>query len=296
MILLAVVQDFFQSVRNDYSFYLSESLLFTVFWMFFVPILYVGLGLMQKFCAEERTRIHLPVAMSVFTGCAALAHALLFACTVYMASALLFDHTYSIAGNLTYTFTNDSLVYLIVYGGAGFVTLRRETAWKQALKEEQEHSANVGQDNISVHSFDHSPAHSHQISSGITFNKPQVLSSELRHILVGTSKHRVAVPIDDIHAVCSAAPYVAVHTKNKEYLHAETLKSLHETLPPEQFVRIHKSTLVNLEAVVSSTSRFNGDYDILLANGQVLRLSRNYAKEFKEKFERLGHPQHTTSS
>ncbi|MBK7426438.1 MAG: LytTR family transcriptional regulator DNA-binding domain-containing protein [Saprospiraceae bacterium] len=50
-----------------------------------------------------------------------------------------------------------------------------------------------------------------------------------------------------------------------------------------QFVRIHKSSIINIEKVKSYTSRLNGDFDVLMENGIKLRLSRNYVKLFREK-------------
>ncbi|MGH9949634.1 MAG: LytR/AlgR family response regulator transcription factor, partial [Pyrinomonadaceae bacterium] len=76
--------------------------------------------------------------------------------------------------------------------------------------------------------------------------------------------------------------------QTKRYLHNETLKSILETLDNETFVRIHKSLIVNISNVRSYKSRLNGDYDLTVADGTSLRLSRTYAATFKEKFRR-GH-------
>ncbi|RYF37203.1 MAG: LytTR family transcriptional regulator, partial [Cytophagaceae bacterium] len=54
----------------------------------------------------------------------------------------------------------------------------------------------------------------------------------------------------------------------------------------------HKSCIVNITKVRSYQSRLNGDYDLLLSNEVVLRVSRNYASGFKTAFEgphRLAH-------
>lgn len=55
-------------------------------------------------------------------------------------------------------------------------------------------------------------------------------------------------------------------------------------LDTRTFVRVHKSTIVNLEKVSSFKSRLNGDYDLLLKNGTIVRLSRTYAANFKNEF------------
>ena len=64
-----------------------------------------------------------------------------------------------------------------------------------------------------------------------------------------------------------------------------TLKSLSEKLDNRLFVRIHKSEIVNLSKVQSYQSRQNGDYDVTISDSSVLRISRNFAKDFKTKLD-----------
>ena len=70
--------------------------------------------------------------------------------------------------------------------------------------------------------------------------------------------------------------YVHVHTAARNYLLRRTLQDLLSQLGEQRFVRIHKSTAVNLGSVASLTPLFKGDYEIHLHNGRVLRLSRRY--------------------
>ncbi|MBK7245446.1 MAG: LytTR family transcriptional regulator [Saprospiraceae bacterium] len=92
--------------------------------------------------------------------------------------------------------------------------------------------------------------------------------------------------VDEI-LYCSAnPPYITLHLDGKKYLHTEPLKSISFRLNPNQFVRIHKSTIVNIDRVVSYTTRLNGDYDLTLKNNVQLRLSRNYSTDFKNQFNK----------
>ncbi|HNJ56177.1 MAG TPA: LytTR family DNA-binding domain-containing protein, partial [Chitinophagaceae bacterium] len=74
--------------------------------------------------------------------------------------------------------------------------------------------------------------------------------------------------------------------QQKKYLHSQSLKSILQQLDEKQFVQIHKSCLVNINTIASCTSRLNGDYDLTLTNGSVLRLSRNYVPVFRQKTEK----------
>ncbi len=69
--------------------------------------------------------------------------------------------------------------------------------------------------------------------------------------------------------------YVHVHTASARYLVRRTLADLLDQLG-ERFVRIHKSTAVNLAEVTSLVPLFKGDHEVRLRGGQVLRLSRRF--------------------
>src|SRR5690606_14961713 len=106
-------------------------------------------------------------------------------------------------------------------------------------------------------------------------------------ILVQNGKEKILVKIEDIYAISSASPYVCLQLEHKEYLHNATLKSMSETLDENQFVQIHKSTLINISKLNSFKSRLNGDYDLFMSNGKCLRLSRTYAANFKSRLLQL---------
>ncbi|GAB3788096.1 LytR/AlgR family response regulator transcription factor [Dyella agri] len=79
--------------------------------------------------------------------------------------------------------------------------------------------------------------------------------------------------------------YVHVHTATRSYLLRRTLHDLLSQLGEQRFMRIHKSTAVNLGAIGSLTPLFKGDYEIHLHNGRALRLSRRYREAL---FARMG--------
>ncbi|WP_026967363.1 LytR/AlgR family response regulator transcription factor [Algoriphagus terrigena] len=104
-------------------------------------------------------------------------------------------------------------------------------------------------------------------------------------LLLQSGKRTEKIPTESILFTASATPYVEFFTAEKKYLQHGSLKSFSEKLNPSVFVRIHKTTLVNVSKVDSISSRGNGDYDLLLSNGQALRLSRNYVPDFRSRFE-----------
>lgn len=113
----------------------------------------------------------------------------------------------------------------------------------------------------------------------------QQVSERPDFLLLQAGKRTEKVSTDSILYITSATPYVEFITAEKKYLQQGSLKSFSEKLDPSVFSRIHKSNLVNVRKVDSISSRGNGDYDLLLSNGQELRLSRNYVQNFRSKFD-----------
>lgn len=101
------------------------------------------------------------------------------------------------------------------------------------------------------------------------------------NLLVHEGHQKILVTKQEIQHIQSSPPYVVIHTPSRKYLHKTTLGKIQEELQSDQFIRIHKSTIVNTQQIASFRSRQNGDYDIVLKDQTLLRLSRNYASDFK---------------
>jgi two-component system LytT family response regulator len=67
----------------------------------------------------------------------------------------------------------------------------------------------------------------------------------------------------------------------------ETLQSLEKRLDPAKFLRIHRSSLVNLDRIRELQPIFHGDYAVKLADGTELTLSRNYSEKLLEPLGRF---------
>jgi hypothetical protein len=119
----------------------------------------------------------------------------------------------------------------------------------------------------------------------LTENQKVVTVTEF---IISEGRKKIRVDLKDVYHISATPPYINFHLAKRKLLHNETLKAVLPKLD-EKFVRIHKSTIVNLMEVQSYTSRLNGDYDLTMKNGIVLRISRNYAQEFREKFKSIAH-------
>ncbi len=107
----------------------------------------------------------------------------------------------------------------------------------------------------------------------------------MEKIIVSNGTNNIPVAVNDIMYITASTPYIVLHLESKQHLHSETLKSIQEQLDKSRFIRVHKSTIVNIDKVTSYKSRSNGDYDLTLQNGATTRLSRNFASGFKACFD-----------
>ena len=94
------------------------------------------------------------------------------------------------------------------------------------------------------------------------------------------------VLIQDIDWVGSADNYVELHVGAHSHLIRETMNSISLRLPTEQFVRISRTSIVNLARVKELQPLFHGEYAVTLTSGARLTLSRSY----RDQLPRLGLP------
>ncbi len=93
-------------------------------------------------------------------------------------------------------------------------------------------------------------------------------------LAVKSSGRVVFVKVDDVDWVEAADNYVNLHVGNEAHLHRETMAALEELLPPNKFMRISRSTIVNMERIKELQPLFHGEYAVILRNGTKLILSR----------------------
>jgi two-component system, LytTR family, response regulator len=102
------------------------------------------------------------------------------------------------------------------------------------------------------------------------------------HIPVRSGQRTVLVRIDDIDWIESSGNYVTLHVGDQEHLLRETLSELESQLSPRQFVRVHRTAIVNLDRIQSLTPTPHGDHRLTLRNGRELTLSRTYRARLEQ--------------
>jgi two-component system LytT family response regulator len=92
------------------------------------------------------------------------------------------------------------------------------------------------------------------------------------------------LPLTDIDWVEAADNYVILHAGNDSHVLRETMTRLETKLPGERFLRISRSTIVNIQQIKELHPMFHGEYVVIMANGTRLTLTRTY----REKLHQLG--------
>ncbi|HYE59279.1 MAG TPA: LytTR family DNA-binding domain-containing protein, partial [Rhodothermales bacterium] len=86
----------------------------------------------------------------------------------------------------------------------------------------------------------------------------------------------VLLRTNEIDYVSGAGVYVEVHAGKRRYHLRSTLSALEQRLDPALFVRIHRSTIVNVNCVRELVPHLHGEYVVILEDGTQLKLSRGY--------------------
>jgi two-component system LytT family response regulator len=76
--------------------------------------------------------------------------------------------------------------------------------------------------------------------------------------------------------------YACLHVGQKTHLMRKSLNELEMELDSSAFRRIHRSAIVNISRVTGLRLAQSGEYDVLLANGLELRLSRTYRRRLQD--------------
>ena len=90
---------------------------------------------------------------------------------------------------------------------------------------------------------------------------------------------------EEIDWIEASGNYLKLHVGRESHMIRETMNAIEAKLDPAQFMRIHRSTIVNIDRIKELHPMFSGDYSAILRDGTELALSRNYRERFLELFE-----------
>jgi LytTr DNA-binding domain-containing protein len=106
-----------------------------------------------------------------------------------------------------------------------------------------------------------------------------------RRIIVKHDGKMGVVPVEDVDWIEAADNYVVVHTRVARHIVRTSLSRLAERLDPTAFVRVHRSTVVNVDRVREVQPWFQGDLVLILKDDTRLNIGRKYRDEFLRTLE-----------
>jgi two-component system, LytTR family, response regulator len=106
-------------------------------------------------------------------------------------------------------------------------------------------------------------------------------------ILVKASGEIFFLKPTEIDWIEAEGDYMKFHVAGKAHLMRETMARLEARLDPKRFVRIHRSTIVNLDRVRKLSPSFVGEYAVVLQDGTKLKLSRGYQDRLQTHLKAL---------
>ncbi len=80
--------------------------------------------------------------------------------------------------------------------------------------------------------------------------------------------------------------YMKFHVAGRAHLMRETMARLEARLDPKRFIRIHRSTIVNIDRLRKLSPSFAGEYAVILQDGTKLKLSRGYHERIATLLQR----------
>ncbi len=94
----------------------------------------------------------------------------------------------------------------------------------------------------------------------------------------------IVVSLKEIAWMKAERNYVRAFSKDSNYKIRRSISSIEQQLP-EQFLRIHRSTIVNIDFVREIVRLLHGEYRLILQDGTQLHISRKYRTRLQEKLQ-----------
>lgn len=84
------------------------------------------------------------------------------------------------------------------------------------------------------------------------------------------------IRVESIDCIESAGVYVALHVGKERVIHRAALGELAGRLDPRRFVRVHRSTIVNIDSILHLEPATHGEFDLVLRSGHRVHVSRTF--------------------
>ncbi|MEL6810210.1 MAG: LytTR family DNA-binding domain-containing protein [Bacteroidota bacterium] len=114
-----------------------------------------------------------------------------------------------------------------------------------------------------------------------SFDALHIQSNFLEKVVLKVNKRYIFVPVDSIKYVRSSSYYAEIHTEKEEkHLYRTSLTEFCKKLDPKQFVRVNRSTILNIRCIQEVVSEGQGDYSVVMVDRTSYVVSKSYRYAF----------------
>jgi two-component system LytT family response regulator len=99
-------------------------------------------------------------------------------------------------------------------------------------------------------------------------------------ILVQSGKKLITIAVSNIQRIEAEGDYSKLVLAERSHLSNYGISKLENRLDPNTFVRVHRSSIINLNHI-DSVEKHTSSYDVKMKNGDVVRVSRGYMENLK---------------
>ncbi|MEJ5268154.1 MAG: LytTR family DNA-binding domain-containing protein, partial [Bacteroidales bacterium] len=104
----------------------------------------------------------------------------------------------------------------------------------------------------------------------------------INRVVVKSGIRIVIIPVEKIYCIESADDYVVILSETGEFVKNSTMKYFEKSLNPNDFVRVHRSTIINVNKIKEIQPYSKENFSIILNNGKIVRTSRQGIVELKK--------------
>lgn len=114
--------------------------------------------------------------------------------------------------------------------------------------------------------------------------QPPAPAAQLTRLAVKTPGKVIFLELDQIQVIEAAGKYAVVHVGKDNHVLRETMTSLESNLPPERFLRISRSVIVNIDQIKELQPMFKDENLVVLRNGKSYPTTRSL-REIQQRLE-----------
>lgn len=121
-----------------------------------------------------------------------------------------------------------------------------------------------------------------QEAPSFTKTKQPNTSKRMDKLAISVDERILLLSVEDILHISTNLGFSVIVTKNSRYNVSDSLVHLERKLQNTSIVRVHRSYLVNMDAIIEIEPWFNSTYNLKMIDGEKVPVSRTYTKTLKE--------------